>query len=167
MALDLTGQVLDNFLISQISDKIGTVKTSMLDEVSFNKENPGLWFLMDGRSAIGTQYGRELKCENIPDLVTNGEFLRQSKTATPGTKEGDAIRNITGKATMNAVSSAVSDPSVGALDAVITQTTNRYSYGGGTYYGADVVFNASWQVPTADENRPKNMHINFFIKVDY
>lgn len=73
-----------------------------------------------------------------------------------GSKQDDAIRNITGRAYMNAISSAVANDPVGALDAV-TYSSTKYAYvSGGIYYGADVILDTSWAVPTADENRPVN-----------
>ena len=73
-------------------------------------------------------------------------FPDMSHTHTRGTM------NITGTAKMNTTSSDVSSASIGALDAVISQTNNKYAYSGGTYYGADVVLDASkgWTGETSE-----------------
>lgn len=165
--MSLVGQPVDEVLLSKVSNKVGTVVQSLLDETEFNNENPGTWKLMNGQSCVGTQLQTLTGSTSVPNLVSNGEFLRQAKAGrTIGSAEGDAIRNITGEITPNFISSNPNTSS-GAMTSSVQQTSNRYGYTGGTYWGAKVDFDASRQVPTSSENRPKNVAVNHFIKTDY
>ena len=107
----------------------------------------------------------------VPDF--RGTFLRGLDAGrgldsgrTLGSLQGDAIRNITGIAGLNSPASYVMDParSSGALKGIISQTVNSYAYTVGIYNGGNVELNASWQVPTAVENRPINQAVEYWIK---
>lgn len=148
---------------------------------------PSNYMLCDGRElskadypqlfqAIGTIYGEsadKLKFK-IPDL--RGKFVRcvGGNSAPLGIEQGDAIRNIT--------ASVSSDPSVngnaaptissgglsenGAFRAInyASKASAGGIYPGTGYYG--ISFDASRVVPTANENRPINMSMNFIIQVE-
>ena len=119
---------------------------------------------------IGTLYGAGdgSTTFNIPDL--RGEFIRGFDNGrgidngrVVGSPQGDAIRNITGTVTSNYISSNP-DNGVGALKSSIQQTTNRYAYTSGSSWGAKLDFDASLAVPTANENRPRNIAMMYCIK---
>ena len=161
MAFDLTGQAVDNLLISKISDKIGTIKESMLNPAQFNQENPGVWMLMNGQSCVETAYQALTGQNNVPDMTTEGAFLRQAKSGRAiGSYEGDAIRNITG----TAVVASWQGGGTGAMTMSVVGNGPSGSTGNNM---SRIDFNASRQVPTSDENRPKNIAVNYYIKVDY
>lgn len=167
MAKIKTGDPIDLMTLSKAEAKIGDVKTSMLNEVSFNEENLGTWMLMDGRSCVGTAYQTATGAANVPDMVTNGEFPRQAKSGRGlGSTEGDAIRNITGTFRDKTTYA----PDFEASGAFVKRSGSNFGYTGHTSHNRQttyVDFKASNQVPTATENRPKNIAFNFFIKVDY
>lgn len=139
-----------------------------------------------------TDYGTWIDCDgrnvsNYPNLVAaigsttvpdyRGLFLRcqGSQTVsdtvhtspTVGTKQGDAIRNITGA--FSADDSMVgehannSKPS-GAFKKGAHLSFDISSSGGGN--GCRLEFSASNVVPTANENRPANATVRFLIKAD-
>lgn len=167
MAKIQPGDPVDIFTVSRMEAKVGDIKSSMLNTTEFNDENLGTWMLMNGQSCAGTEYEAITGNTAVPDMLTDGEFLRQAKSGRAlGTKEGDAIRNITGTATGNYITSNPNSYS-GALKNTIQQTSNRYGYTGGPYWGGRIDFDASLSVPTANENRPKNIACNFYIKVGY
>jgi hypothetical protein len=162
MALEIAGQVVDALLLSKISEPIGSVKQSMLTEGQFNIQNLGEWMLMDGRSCLSTEYETITSETSVPDLVTEGLFPRQAKAGrTKGTPEGDAIRNITGNFNSGQYHGYLN--LTGAFEYV---GVDSHGYGNDNN-SAIVKFDASRQVPTASENRPKNVALNFFIKVNH
>jgi len=119
---------------------------------------------------IGTLYGAGdgSTTFNIPDL--RGEFIRGFDNGrgidngrVVGSPQGDAIRNITGTVTSNYISSNPNN-GVGALKSSIQQTTTRYAYTSGSSWGAKLDFDASLAVPTANENRPRNIAMMYCIK---
>jgi microcystin-dependent protein len=121
-------------------------------------------------AAIGTSYGPGdgSSTFNLPDL--RGEFLRGLDNGrgvddgrSLGSAQGDTIRNISGSIAGNYLSSSP-EAEDGALFGTITQTNNRYAYSGGIYWGGTVNIDASRQVPTADENRPRNIAMIYAIK---
>ena len=141
----------------------------------FAMKNPkGRWLFCDGREisradypelfeAIGTTYGEGdgNTTFNIPDrrgyfgrcLDAGAEVDYQSDREI-GSKQGDAIRNITGKMYDNHLSSM--NATEGALVSTVMGTAYQY-IGQGTYFGLNTDFDASRVVPTAPENVVKNI----------
>lgn len=141
----------------------------------FAMKNPkGRWLFCDGREisredypelfeAIGTTYGEGngTTTFNIPDrrgyfgrcLDAGAEVDYQSDREI-GSKQGDAIRNITGKMYDNHLSSMNSTE--GALVSTVMGTAYQYIEQG-TYFGLNTDFDASRVVPTAPENVVKNI----------
>lgn len=100
---------------------------------------------------------------NVPDL--RGEFIRGwsagrdvggQSTRTFGSTEGDAIRNITG----NLASTVEWVGGSGAF----RSTNARPGLGAGGYGLYDKDFDASRVVPTAEDNRPRNVALLYCIK---
>lgn len=141
----------------------------------FAMKNPkGRWLFCDGREisreaypdlfeAIGTTYGEGngTTTFNIPDrrgyfgrcLDAGAEVDYQSDREI-GSKQGDAIRNITATLNNNLLSS--SNYTEGAINTDVADT--GYSYlGNGPYVGVNLTFDASRVVPTAPENVVKNI----------
>jgi microcystin-dependent protein len=118
-------------------------------------------------AVIGTTYGvgNGSTTFNIPDL--RGEFIRGFDNGrgvdsgrTIGTSQGDAIRNITGSIDSQYAWHSTNFSATGAFSSI---TRNGYMAGiSGTGYGVN--FNASNVVPTADENRPRNIAMMYCIK---
>ena len=141
----------------------------------FAMKNPkGRWLFCDGRElsreaypdlfeAIGTTYGEGngTTTFNIPDrrgyfgrcLDAGAEVDYQSYREI-GSKQGDAIRNITATLNNNLLSS--SNYTEGAINTDVAGT--GYSYlGDGPHFGVNLKFDASRVVPTAPENVVKNI----------
>lgn len=106
--------------------------------------------------------GRGSKSFNLPDL--RGEFLRgwdnlrgTDKGRKLGSAQGDAIRDIVGNVGTVGLNSKVNGAFKSTKESGVT-----ISNGG----EADdhVTFNASRVVPTANENRPRNIAVMFCIK---
>ena len=141
----------------------------------FAMKNPkGRWLFCDGREisradypelfeAIGTTYGEGdgTTTFNIPDrrgyfgrcLDAGAEVDYQSDREI-GSKQGDAIRNITGFMGNNYLSSATVNE--GAFDTSVFGAGYAYT-GNGPYNGLNISFDASRVVPTAPENVVKNI----------
>ena len=139
-------------------------------------------------NVIGTDwgYGNNSTTFNIPDM--QGYFLRgmdygdydqeknpdrSSRTALKeggnsgnnvGSYQGDAIRNITGS--ISAQTGTEGSTPIGG-GAIGTQWINRWGHwSGGDAKMPDYItnFDASRVVPTGNENRPKNVYVNYIIK---
>lgn len=141
----------------------------------FAMKNPkGRWLFCDGREisradypelfeAIGTTYGEGdgTTTFNIPDrrgyfgrcLDAGAEVDYQSDREI-GSKQGDAIRNITGFMGNNYLSSATINE--GAFDTSVFGAGYAYTENG-PYNGLNIDFDASRVVPTAPENVVKNI----------
>lgn len=116
-------------------------------------------------AAIGTQFGQGDggTTFNLPDL--RGEFIRgwdNGRNADAdrifGSAQEDAIRNITG--TISAGFADASTANEGAFCNAVQ--TGAYGYGSSTHFKSD--FDASRVVPTAAENRPRNIALLACIK---
>ena len=117
--------------------------------------------------AIGTVWGTTAGDDfKLPDFKSAARFLRsRSDTKQVGLIEEDAIRNIKGSLPHLASITTAADLTgvfrTGALDTPVTST--RYlNSSAGTY--PSTVMDISLQVPTADENRPKNAVVMYCIK---
>jgi hypothetical protein len=155
-----TGQAVDLVTMSQASAPIGEIKHSMLLEADFNDENLGTWYLLDGRSCVGTAYQAVSGENSVPDAITNGEFLRQAKPGRAvGTAEADSNK----------------DHYHGRMEPQST-TTFSGNYVGDGHYGVPWT---GWAGHTsyrpssshgregAGESKPKNIAVNLYIKVEY
>ena len=174
MANLFNGSPVDLITLSRVAAPIGEIKQSMLDLAKFTEENLGEWVLADGRNVAGSTYEAFTGNSNVPDL--RGVFLRgknngrsDSNQNPDGEKNlgdftGDAIRNITGYVSGFAVSRGYGGNTSGALSSNIISGYNTADSSGG---GRDLTINASLVVPTALDNRPKNVTVNFFIKIGY
>lgn len=168
------GQAIQAEQINKIIDELiplGTVYESLLTPAQFTSLNGNCWRLMNGDSLAGTDLKALTGMNNLPNALTNGEFLRQaSGSRTLGSQQNDAIRNIT--AQTNFVSDGNGTIGVGpgvTSGAFFGSGTPSVKIGdsdGGRAGYNYLNFDASKVVPVADENRPYNIAVNFFIKVN-
>lgn len=167
--MSFTGQPIDDLLLSKISDKVGTIRESMLDEAEFNNENPGTWVLMDGRSCAGSVYASLSGQSNVPNMLTEGTFLRQAKAGrSKGSYEADD-----NKAHDHFVT-AGQDTTGYTGQRTDTSLRSNFRGDGDTSYSltSHTVFgtranSSPTDIRGAAESRPKNIAVNFFIKIDY
>lgn len=121
----------------------------------------------NGQSIDSTKYPKLYALmHNTPDY--RGVFLRGlgGNSAALGITQGDAIRNITGKTyTTNVPTAAGFEYGTGAFyifDLGGQSVDNSGSYY--SYIGKGLAFDISRVVPTAEENRPVNKAVRYFIK---
>lgn len=140
-------------------------------------EDYGVWLDCDGRDVSNyPNLVAAIGSTTIPDY--RGLFLRGQGSQTVdgtvhtspavGTKQGDAIRNIYGSFVADDVVGLggydFNSPPSGAFKAV--KNMNYDAKSRGEPQGWLVSFNASYVVPTAEENRPVNATVRFLIKAD-
>ena len=127
-------------------------------------------------AAIGTTYGAGdgRSTFNLPDL--RGEFIRGwddgrgvDTVRVFGSAQGDAIRNITGQFVSDDYNRSLVNEILGVF--TMTKRNSSLSYDaastvttGGEYLNA-IKFDASRVVPTAAENRPRNIALLACIKI--
>ena len=165
------------------------LKSELVGEIAFfaRPNPPNGWLKANGAAvsrttysalfaAIGTTFGSGdgLTTFNLPDL--RGEFIRGldegryvDSERRLGTAQGDAIRNITGKLDGSAMGSGnqVLEGKMIASGAIGTTYQQRQWSGDQGGWGEQSVsfdFDASRVVPTANENRPRNIALLACIK---
>jgi hypothetical protein len=173
MAIDFSGQAIDNVLLSKVDAPIGTYRHSDLTLTQFLTETPGQWVLADGQSCIGTGYHSKTGKVNVPDM--RGTFMRMKdhgRGANPdgdlplGQYTADAIRNIAGPSGVHFTGAA--NTNLAGTPFYFGGTyTNCFAGGTGNNQSTGWIFDASRAVPTAADNRPKNVTVNIFFKVGY
>lgn len=121
----------------------------------------------NGQAVDSTKYPKLYALmHNVPDY--RGVFLRGlgGNSASLGITQGDAIRNITGKTyTTNVPTAAGFEYGTGAF--YIFDLGGQSVDNSGAYYsyiGKGLTFDISRVVPTAEENRPINKAVRYFIK---
>lgn len=139
-------------------------------------EDYGVWLDCDGRNVSNyPNLVAAIGSTTIPDY--RGLFLRGQGSQTVdgtvhtspavGTKQGDAIRNITGQFCVDDFVAAggynSAAPPKGAFEVGNYVNYDAKSHGGD---GRLLIFDASNVVPTANENRPVNATVRFLIKAD-
>lgn len=154
---------------------VGTVQWFAAEEVPFG------YLMCDGRQVsrttypdlykvIGDIYGPNdgISTFRLPDLVN--EFIRGYSPASRavGTKQGDAIRNIKGNTYHSVVNiGGLTDLKPDGPFGAVTQVSGTTLGSGGhwvvNYYNT-LTFDASLTVPTAEENRPRNISMLPMIK---
>lgn len=124
------------------------------------------WIEMNGQSTSGYPELSAVIGANVPDL--RGQFVRAwdngkgvDSSRQLLTSQGDAIRNITGS-----FRSLTRYPSASGSVSYTSSNTTDYSSGNTHPYGRNYTFDASKQVPTANENRPKNIALMYIIKAE-
>lgn len=152
--------------------QIGDIKHSILTESKFQGLHGDCWVLMSGQDISSTDLGAYAEISNLPNITSNGEFLRQATSSVSvGTIQLDAIRNIKGKFGAEGFSRDTGDTS--SSGALYQESRKHRAYGGAGYSGSvQIGLDASRGLPegtTTDpitgENRPKNLSVNMFVKI--
>nr|WP_309487065.1 phage tail protein [Enterobacter roggenkampii] len=130
---------------------------------------PAGWLKCNGAAFTASQYPKLAQAYPaliLPDL--RGEFIRgwdDSRGVDSGrsllSAQGDAIRNITGR-----VDNAVTSAKNSYLGAMQYQGSSYISVqsGGVNVDAMNISFDASRIVPTASENRPRNIAFNYIVR---
>lgn len=122
-------------------------------------------------AAIGTAFGAGDGSTTfaLPDL--RGEFVRGwdhgrgvDAGRSLGSAQGDAIRNITGEATRTGTYGLLGTDAGNVTGCFELGTATSGIVGNGSGAGRWLAFDASNVVPTADENRPRNVALMHIIK---
>ncbi|EJB4345860.1 phage tail protein [Escherichia coli] len=132
---------------------------------------PTGWLKCNGAPFSAEEYPKLAKAyptNKLPDL--RGEFLRgwdDGRGVDSGralmSAQGDAIRNITGNFGINI--NGLFSVGTGVFDLAgnyLKQQINNITSGDGIY--SQIKFDASRQIPTASENRPRNIAFNFIVR---
>ena len=143
-----------------------------------NPNENGTWLECNGQSCTAyPELVRVLGTDTVPDY--RGVFLRglgsvtsthygtvQHQSAALGTLQGDSIRNIYGSFVVDDIVSNGGCnwqyPPNGAFKVVGSADYDARSLG--SWNGRLVSFNTSYVVPTANEDRPINRAVRYFIK---
>ncbi|MXH16077.1 phage tail protein [Escherichia coli] len=129
---------------------------------------PTGWLKCNGAAFSAEEYPELAKAYpglKLPDL--RGEFIRgwdDGRGVDIGrillSAQGDAIRNITGSITD--IRFNVSAATAGVFTNTINGPASGDSAGSGS--ARNVIFDASRVVPTASENRPRNIAFNYIVR---
>lgn len=147
---------------------VGTpIGTIIMWASSTNPQDGGVWLDCNGQSCTAYPKLAAIVGNNVPNLqglfprcVGSQELNGTTYTGgTVGTKQGDAIRNITGSFGADDRMEN-SDSITGPFSRGVNADTGSDGSGGGFIMN----FNASSVVPTDYENRPANVALRFLIK---
>lgn len=161
-------QVLSADKFNESTSHIGEIKHSLLTESEFQSLYGSCWVKMTGQSISGSDLDSHTsgRLASLPNSA--GRFLRDTGGDAPalGSLQSDAIRNISG--TFRDKTTFTNDWSVSG--AFTKSTGSNFDYTGHSEIRRQngvINFNASDSVPTANENRPKNMGVNLFVKINH
>ncbi len=138
------------------------------------------WLLMDNREHQRSQYPQLV--QQCPQLILPGSTGETFKLIDPrgyflrvldsgkgvdtgrafGSQQGDAIRNISG--TFAATDRSLTDLKVTGAFQQLKRWSTNYAGGNADSWGYQAKFDASLEVPTAGENRPKNFAFPVYVK---
>jgi hypothetical protein len=170
-AIDVLGTVdINNDIQSQIkvlTDKVaaqglascmGCIEQSTLTEAQFQHANGSNWVLCDGRTIVGTKLAQLTGISNAPDL--RGEFLRGKnfghfpdiEEADLGVPEADTV----GPHKHNILVVDMSSPNTGG----------GILWDGGKRFVLGVNPLVQGVSPAAPETRPRNVTVNFYLKIN-
>lgn len=150
---------------SSVGSTVGDVKQSLLTEEQFLSLNGNAWALMDGRDVTGSVYHAITGNTALPDMVTEGAFLRQVVDGRVlGSYEADAMQ---GHFHENRVRSDVyGSGDSRALIATSGADEGLLANGIDLYVDGPKTDGINGTPRVANETRPKNIAINFFIKIN-
>ncbi|WP_217276914.1 phage tail protein [Photorhabdus heterorhabditis] len=165
----------ENIYIVNFPQKSGTLAT--LDDINVpvgiplpypHRYTPAGYLTCNGQTFDKSLYPKLAEAYpsgRVPDL--RGEFIRgwdDSRGVDPGrvcgTWQGDAIRNITGSVETDRAQISNATGAFGGPAAVAGANIN----GSTLQIGRDFTFDASRVVPTANENRPRNIAFNYIVR---
>ena len=137
--------------------QVGEVKTSLLNPDEFQDKYGDVWVLMDGREVDGSDFMQLTSLSSIPDA--RGKFLRMINHGAngenydvedrePGSYQKDALRSHDHK-------------TEGEFTGVTSGSWNQ-----GHALGYQGRYNTKSATTGGKETRPKNIGVNFYIKIN-
>lgn len=156
----------DSIIKTYDEKPVGTIVSSMLTEAEFQGEVGAHWVLADGRDVTGSRYAQLKGISTVPDL--RGVFIRGKNNGS----DKDDERNLGGyqddafQGHRHLFRNATSSTG-GSQNVPVASTTASGSSNAGTQNILDPVADLTNGSPrTANETRPKNVTVNFFIKIN-
>lgn len=160
-----TGDPIDLQTLSRAEAKVGDYKWSHLDETTFNDEHLGQWMLCNGQTAAGTTFQSLTGQANVPDATSQGTFLRQAKAGRGlGSFENEDVKphNHDLGRDIYSGSSSGNGMAAGGGGMIVFGGGSGISYGTTNGQGEAMI-----KPNSGSENRPKNIALNLFVKVNY
>ena len=156
-----------NTIGSTTNYAIGEVKQGFISEALFQSQMGSEWVLADGRDVTGSQYHTITGITTIPD--TRGQFLRGKNNGRSDGKQnpdGDVVLGTQQDDTFKEHSHSVVYNSGGT---VFQDGTKVFSNGGNTWANPTGLSSSTTNMidnTGGNETRPKNVTINYFIKIN-
>jgi len=153
---------------------VGDIKQSLLSLEKFQQYAGDCWVKMEGQDISGSDYATIMEKTHLPDA--RGRFLRSiggSRAPLLAETQEDAFQNITGDfVTRDDNSSAYYVRIKDSNGAFYTENVkgNMFNSVGSTSNQTapgKVKFDASRVARTANETRPQNIGVNFFVKINH
>lgn len=149
---------------------VGDVRQSMLSEAQFQSENGNEWILCDGRDVTGSDYASVTGNTVLPDM--RGMFVRGKNNGRVDGDEnpsGDLALGTYEDADANTIDRFDSrvvpgSPAQGTATVPSDGTFSPERLSGG-FDGADIGFKIA-KKGNDEESRPKNITMNYFIKIN-
>jgi hypothetical protein len=139
---------------------VGDVVSSLLAEAQFQVIRGNGWVLADGRSVAGSQYQVITGASTIPDL--RGVFLRgRNDGGSAAGARNDGNQNPDGTLPLGTFQGDMfASHNHGSF--AVSGLAGSYSYQAGPY----PVNNTATTAAGGNETRPKNVTVNFFIRIN-
>ena len=142
---------------------VGDIKTSLLDPESFTEKYGDVWVLMDGRSTSGSEFSNITGMANVPDA--RGKFLRMinngKKCEKPASCQYDEKDRELGSFQSDMYKSH--NHGTNAHELYVTHHSRLEEGHGGP--------DRNWRAAKTDaaggkETRPKNIGVNYYVKIN-
>ena len=154
-----------NWIIDNSAFAVGDIVTSMLTEAQFQSQRTAAWVLMDGASCVGSDYETLTGNATVPDMVTEQRFLRQTDAdGNLGVEQSDDNKSHS-HTLLSEEGTSGSDHPEDYTQTIFPQyvvafPTTTATYNQNSPKGNQNIGN------TGGESRPKNISVNYFIKVN-
>jgi hypothetical protein len=158
----------------QDNGSVGDIIQSMLTEEQFIEENGAGWVLADGRSVVGSKYATLIGA-SIPDL--RGQFLRGKNNGRSDGQQNPDGDLALGTQTTDAFPEHSHISPIRSRNSEVNRQWENYGTGSltqnnGVIVGissssfSDVRTYGTTNTGSGAETKPKNVTVNFFIKID-
>lgn len=163
------GETVKASQFNSASFNVGAIQHSILTVEQFQSLNGDCWKLLNGQNIAGTDYAVLTNTTLLPDA--RGLFFRganNGRTDSYKNSQNTALGGIQNQDWKDfyLINTAYSGPAyTHGWHGNFKQTTPHYSgatFGGGWFGGGTI----NWYYDTTAEVRPKNITINYFIKVN-